>query len=186
MSLNLTLVSTYNNLNFKPSTDQWLLNKEEIQLTEVAINLDSLKTGWGLLAPAMAPDWVWDNVTGRPDPQPTPEYKRAFSIEIIAALNGTMDWSGTGHGSCAAIETIFDEINKTRGDNPNKVPVFKYTRSDAKKVGKGNTRIPKFEFVGWFAPDALPWMQEKYDDFGDSIAHQSITSSISVDENMPF
>lgn len=176
----------FNNLNFKPSTNQWLLNKEEIEPTYVAINPDSLKTGWGLLAPGMAPDWVWDMNTGRPEPQPSPDYKRAFSVEVIDELNGAMDWSGTGHGSCMAIETIFEELNKTKKAHPNKLPIFKYIGSDPKKVGKGSTRIPKFELVGWAAPDALPWIQNKDDDFGDSPAHQSMTSSISVDENMPF
>lgn len=186
MSLNLTAVSTFKNLTYKPSTDQWLLNKIEIQLSEFAINLDSLKTGWGFLAPGMAPDWTWDTITGQPDPQPTPEHKRAFSIELIDPLNGTMEWNGTGHGSCKAIEKIFEDINKSKSEHPKKIPICKYLHSEAEKIGKGNTRVPIFNIIGWSYPDGLPWLTSNDDDLGDKSVSQGIVDPNSVDEEIPF
>ena len=186
MTLYLTTTSMFNNLNYKPSTDQWLLNKEEIQLKDIALLPDSLKTGWGLLAPGTAPDWVWDNVTGRPEAPPTPEHKRAFSIEVIDEQNGLMTWSGTGHGSCKAIETIFEEISKAKNQYPKKIPICRYHRSEAKKVGKGNTRIPIFSITGWSHPDDLPWATNNVDDFGGGSGSLSVTGSTSVEDNIPF
>lgn len=113
MSLYLTTASIYNYVNYKALTDQWLLDKE-IQLNDFALYPDSLKTGWGFLASGMAPDLIWDKKTGRPEPQPSPEYKRAFSVEVMDEQNITMVWCGTGYGSCKAIVTIFEEIYKTK------------------------------------------------------------------------
>ena len=54
-------------------------------------------------------------------------------------------------------ETVFEEIWNAKDDNAGKVAVVKYAGSEALKVGKGNTRKPKFEIVKWVARDSIEW-----------------------------
>jgi len=157
MLLGLLTTTKYNNLNYKPSTNEWLYNKEPIEVERLALHPTSLMTGWMLFAPGVAPDQHWDGVTGKAGKQPSPDHKRGFSIEVETAEQGVMTWSGAGYGQCAALEELFAQISASEGDHPGKVPVVEYTGSEVKKVGKGQTRIPKFEIVDWVDPAFPPW-----------------------------
>ena len=155
--LNLLASNQYNNLTFKSSENCFFLNKEPKHLGEIALNLQSLKTGWAHFAIGMAPDFVWDEELGKPARQPSDDYKRAFSIMAIDPKDGKMEWNGAGYGSCAALEDIFTETSKDKNANTGMFVILRYLGSEAKKIGKGNTRIPKFELIGWADPDDLPW-----------------------------
>jgi hypothetical protein len=158
--LNLISVSKYKNVTFKSSENSFFLNKVKKELTRVAINHDSLMTGWAHFVVGTAPVFVWDTKVGNPDPQPTPEYKRAFYIEIIDETDGVMEWVGAGYGSCAALEEIYSVSNEGAKENQGKLPVFQYMGSEQRKIGKGSTRVPKFELISWAFPDELPWQNK--------------------------
>lgn len=161
--LKLISKSQYNNLTFKSSENSYFLNKEKKNLDKIVLNIASLQTGWAYFALGMVPEFVWDDEAGKPGLQPSPDYKRCFSIKVIDEEDGSMDWSGAGYGSCAALEEIFGQIDTARKENPNKFPILQYLGSEPKKIGKGNTRVPKFNLLGWAAPDALPWIHVNSD-----------------------
>jgi len=184
--LKLITNNLYSNLTFKSSENSFFLNKELKQLSLIALNIQTLKTGWAYFALGMAPVFVWDAEVGKPGSQPSEEYKRAFSIEVIDEEDGPMDWSGAGYGSCAALEQIFEEIGQEQKEHLDKLPVLRFMGSEAKKIGKGNTRIPQFELLGWCKPDALPWMQNNDDAFDDCAVNNGEAGAIINAENIPF
>ena len=72
-----------------------------------------------------------------------------------------MTWSGAGRGQCAGIEALIGQISASESDYPGKVPVVKYTGSEVKKFGMGQTRIPKFKIIDWVDPQFPPWKLNK-------------------------
>lgn len=138
-------------IRFLASTNGWFAGGTEIPLDTFQASTTSVKTGWGAMAEGQAPDWHWDEVIGNAGPQPSPEHKRGFSVEMI--IDGeTFEWSSTGTGAIKGFGPLFSELRAGEANNPGKIALVKYVGSEAMKVGKGNTRKPNFKIVGWEKP----------------------------------
>jgi hypothetical protein len=139
-----------NYIRFSPSINAWQLGKDELDLKKIVFDLDSIKTGWGMMAEGQAPQWVWDEKLGQRSMKPEGEFKRGFSVRCwLGPDRGWAEWSSTGTGPCMGFEALAGEAMAQAADNPGKVVLCAYKGSTATKVGKGNTRVPQFEIVGW-------------------------------------
>lgn len=137
-------------IRFSPSINAWQLGKDEIELKKLAFDLDSIRTGWGLMAEGQAPQWVWDDRVGQRSAKPEGEYKRGFSVRVwLGPDRGWAEWSSTGTGPCMGFEALASEAMADKEENAGKVVMCSYKGSTATKVGKGNTRVPQFDIVGW-------------------------------------
>jgi hypothetical protein len=137
-------------IRFSPSINAWQLGKDEIDLKKIVFDLDSIKTGWGLMAEGQAPQWVWDASVGQRTLKPEGEFKRGFSVMVwLGAERGWAEWSSTGTGPAMGFEAFAGEAMAQKADNPGKVVVAAYKGSTPLKVGKGSTRSPNFEILGW-------------------------------------
>lgn len=151
MSFSLGLSSGGGNyIRFSPSINAWQLGKDEISLSKIAFDLDSIKTGWGLMAEGQAPQWVWDDSIGKRTVKPGDDYKRGFSVRVwLGNERGWAEWSSTGTGPCIGFEALAAEAMAQKAGNEGKVLACAYKGSTAQKIGKGNTRTPNFEILGW-------------------------------------
>lgn len=139
-----------NYIRFSPSINAWQLGKEEIDLKKIVFDLDTIKTGWGLMAEGQAPQWIWDANVGQRGMKPEGEFKRGFSVRVwLGPDRGWAEWSSTGTGPCMGFEALAGEAMAQKGANPGKVVAATYKGSTATKIGKGNTRVPSFEIIGW-------------------------------------
>lgn len=139
-----------NYIRFSPSINAWQLGKDEIDLKKIVFDLDSIRTGWGLMAEGQAPQWVWDASVGHRSLKPDGEFKRGFSVRVwLGPDRGWAEWSSTGTGPCMGFEALAGEAMKQKEQNPGKCVACAYKGSTAAKVGKGSTRVPNFEIVGW-------------------------------------
>lgn len=137
-------------IRFSPSINAWQLGKDEIDLKKIVFDLDTIKTGWGLMAEGQAPQWVWDASIGARTVKPGDEFKRGFSVRVwLGPDRGWAEWSSTGTGPCMGFEALAAVAMAQKDDNPGKVVACAYKGSTAQKVGKGNTRVPNFEVIGW-------------------------------------
>ena len=137
-------------IRFSPSVNAWTLGGEEIQLKTVLFDMDSIKTGWCLLEAGSPPQWQWDEVIGRRSPKPGDEYKRGFSVRMwLGPDRGWTEWSANGTGSCLGFENLAGAAMPQKEDNEGKVLATKYAGAKAEKIGRGNTRVPQFDIVGW-------------------------------------
>jgi hypothetical protein len=141
--------STAEFIRFKPSLNQWLVDGTEIDLKGLLIDPDSLKTGWGKIQEGQAPEWQWDERPGVKGPQPDPEYKRGFSIMVYLSAHGWREWTTTGSGPKMGLEAVWPAIHNGVASNQGKVAKVKYNGAIAQAIGKGQTRVPQFELVGW-------------------------------------
>lgn len=139
-----------NYIRFSPSINAWQLGKDEIDLKKIVFDLDSIKTGWGMMAEGQAPQWVWDASVGQRSLKPEGEFKRGFSVRVwLGPDRGWAEWSSTGTGPCMGFEALADEAMAQKSDNPGKCVACAYKGSTAVKIGKGSTRTPNFEILGW-------------------------------------
>lgn len=139
-----------NYIRFAPSINAWQLGKDEIAIKKIYFDLTSIRTGWGLMAEGQAPQWVWDASLGQRTLKPEGDFKRGFSVRVwLGPDRGWAEWSSTGTGPCMGFQALVADAMLQLEDNPGKVLSVKYTGSTAQKVGKGNTRVPQFEIVGW-------------------------------------
>jgi hypothetical protein len=136
-------------IKFLASSNAWEENKTEFEMRDckIVFDMDSVKTGWiKFIEKGTPPDKVWAEKAGAKLPSPGEGYKLAFSIELT--LNDERRiWESCGTGAVMGLDAIYDEMAQTReGD---KLPLCRYTKSEAVKIGLGTTRIPQFEIVEW-------------------------------------
>ena len=142
---------------YKPQANMWEYSEGEIDLKVFVLDNESMKAGWGKIAPGIAPQWIWDKKMGLPDPNPggTPEeqdeWQRGLSVELYVVdkakeIDDVFTWATTGKGPIQGLDTIYQEIWKLKDDNPGLLPVLKYTGSEKTTW---RSRIPQFEIVKW-------------------------------------
>jgi len=141
--------STAEYIRFKPSLNQWLVDGDEIDLKGLLIDPESLKTGWGKISEGVAPEWSWDERAGVKGTQPSPDHKRGFSVMVYLKDRGWREWTTTGSGPKMGLEAVWPQIHNGAAANPGQVAKVKYNGATAQAVGKGQTRVPQFELVGW-------------------------------------
>jgi len=158
-------------IRFMPSANAWVFNKEEVTLTNLVFDHESVRSGWGKMMEGQAPEWQWDQRLGVQSPIPSQErdakgnlvWKRGFSINFYTKEMGVVEWSSTGTGPVIGFDQIFEEIWNAKDEHAGMVPVCKYGGSVPQKIGKGNTRVPNFSLVKWVKRDSIPWDAEQDD-----------------------
>lgn len=130
-------------------------DKEPITIDSMVMDLDSVRTGWLLLAVGQR-DWVEDAKVGVKGKQPSPDYKYGFSVKLFSKPLGVVEWCSSGVGVTKGFQSIFNACDKLADANPGKVPVIKYEGATSLKIGAGTTAIPNFTLKNWInRPAAL-------------------------------
>jgi len=135
-------------IRFKILDNKWETQTGVIDLKPFVMDIDNFKTGWLHLAEGLR-DWVADDVMGKKDAQPTPDYRRGFSVTLYNKEMGPLEWCSNQVGSNKGIEVLWAEIEIGRVSNPDKVPALEFTGAKSIKIGKGTTKVPTFKIVQW-------------------------------------
>jgi len=136
-------------IRFLSQTQKWEnSDKVAITLPLMVMDMESVRTGWLLLAVGQR-DWVEDATVGVKGKQPSPEYKRGFSVKLFSKPTGVVEWCANQVGASKGFQAIFNECDKAAGANPGKVPIISYDGSTSVKIGAGNTSIPNFSLKNW-------------------------------------
>ena len=136
-------------IRFMAQTKVWEnSDKEAITIESMVMDLDSVRTGWLLLAVGQR-DWVEDAQVGVKGKQPAPEYKYGFSVKLFSKPTGVVEWCANGVGVTKGFQAIYNACDKAADANPGKVPVIKYEGATSLKIGAGNTSIPNFTLKNW-------------------------------------
>jgi hypothetical protein len=154
--LNLQSNSGASYIRFMAQTKTWEnSSKEVINIESMVMDLDSVRTGWLLLAVGQR-DWVEDAQVGVKGKQPSPDYKYGFSVKLFSKPTGVVEWCANGVGVTKGFQAIYNACDKAADANPGKVPVIKYEGATSLKIGAGNTAIPNFTLKNWInRPAAL-------------------------------
>tara|TARA_R110002073_G_scaffold103198_1_gene233662 strand:+ start:674 stop:1252 length:579 start_codon:yes stop_codon:yes gene_type:complete len=149
-----------NYLVYKHQSKNFWLGKEDIvEFGGLIIDVDSVKTGWGIFVDGY--QYQWDERPGIRLPKPADigeEYwKNAFSIDVyLKDTEQTVLWRSITVGNTRAFDALTDTyLNEIDNKKPGQVGAFKSLKDDkgflkvAYKDEKQNTSWPLFEFSGW-------------------------------------
>ncbi len=150
LNLNLSSSSSSNYIRFMPSINAWInRDKAEIKMVEPFVfDINNIKTGWLHLDTGVR-DWQEDAVVGQKGPQPSANHLRGFVATFYNRELGTVEWCSNSTGPSKGFELLYQACAEQQAANAGKLPVIKYISSEAKKIGQGTTRIPKFEITRW-------------------------------------
>lgn len=149
-----------NYLVYKHQSKNFWLGKEDIvEFGGLIIDVDSVKTGWGIFVDGY--QYQWDERPGIRLPKPADigeEYwKNAFSIDVyLKDTEQTVMWQSITVGNTRAFDALTDTyLSEIDNKKPGQVGAFKSLKDDkgflkvAYKDEKQNTSWPLFEFSGW-------------------------------------
>lgn len=134
----------------------YLKDDVEVLPTEFLADLANIKTGWLKFVAGMAPSRVWDESLTRPADRPHEDYKRGFSLRLMAktTFGGVVELSGSSMHLCGAINDLYEAAEKQFAANPGKVPVIKFNGTSIMKDKQGMNYKPNFVLDRWV--DAPP------------------------------
>ena len=174
--------SVVEDILYTPAANAWIVDGEEFQMESFLLDPTSLKIGWGLIQKGESPSWVWEEKIGEKKvAKPTPEYKRGFSVMVQLKDKKWREWSSNGWGVFQVFQRMWTEVVKDKTQNQGKSVLLKYTGSEADSKGKGMTRLPLFEIVGWYETKDKPPVKEEPIVEEDTNAARGL-----VDDEIPF
>ena len=121
----------------------------------------------------------WPNNDPTQGAKPSDAHKEGVSVDFYSTkLFGdepVREFCSSQEGSKVFIKQLYDACEEKFGSG--QVPIIKLTGSNKVKMGRGNTRIPTFEVVGW---------KDRPDDLDVGVAGTTIdTSSKSAAKSAP-
>jgi len=151
-------------IRFQASMNSWQMSTEggteEFTFSEaVVVDIQNVQLGWLLLETGNR-DWKpWPNNAPQPKPQEG-EYKAGFETHIYAknifGSEPVRSYSSNSTGNVMFIQELYNAAESAPEFGQGMSPVIKIVGSTPIKVGKGNTRVPKFEIVKWIPrPDVF-------------------------------
>tara|TARA_Y100001972_G_scaffold90184_1_gene110373 strand:+ start:680 stop:1273 length:594 start_codon:yes stop_codon:yes gene_type:complete len=114
------------------------------------IDIENIDMGWLMLATG-ARDWrPWPSVNEQTE-KPSDDYKVGFSVRVYSKKlfddAPLREFCSSGAGLLMFIKALYNECEGEFGKG--KVPVVQIHKTPTMKLGKGNTRNPKYEIVKW-------------------------------------
>jgi len=121
----------------------------------VIFDIDNMKLGWSHStgAPGAAPEWQWNPTLSQFAPQPSPEWKRGFSIPIATQKGNTAVWEQAAAGAYIGFENLVPQLRNREGS---KLPMVKVDGFETIQGKRGSFNLPKLVVSGWVdRPEAL-------------------------------
>jgi hypothetical protein len=121
---------------------------EEIEWdSPVLIDVEKVKFGWlKLMGGRDFLEWK-----GTPSEKPSDEYKQAFSVNFYSTKlfgeDTVKEFCSSGQGVTQFLRALYNEAES--GFGKGQVPAVRIKRAEKVKLGRGSTKIPQFEIVGW-------------------------------------
>lgn len=192
MGLNLGNAGDFKgHIRYMASTSSWSMSVKDSKeqknfvFTQAVIDLEKIKTGWGLFPEGQAPKWVMDANLTQPAAKPADEsgqsYKRGFKVDVFSkSLFGdepVREFATSATGAVMGIQALYEQFEKELPNNAGNVPVVEFKGAVPTKVGKGNTTVPTLVIVKW-----IPRPEELSDKQSAPVAESKAANAASVSE----
>lgn len=149
-------------LVYKHSEKNFWLGKEDLcEFAGLIVDVDSVKTGWGIYTEAEGYQYQWDEKPGIRLPKPADigdkYWTSAFSVQCyLKDTEQTVLWQSNTVGNARGFDGLTDcYLSHLNDKKPGQVGCFKSVKDDrgllkvAYKDDKKQTSWPLFEWAGW-------------------------------------
>ena len=114
------------------------------------IDVENINMGWLMLAVGQR-DWQPFPSVNEQTEKPGDDYKQGFSVKVYSKKlfddAPLREFCSSGAGLLMFIQKLYNECEAEFGKG--KAPVVQIFKTPTMKLGKGNTRNPKYEIVKW-------------------------------------
>lgn len=154
---------------------------EVMDMTAV-FDFKSLKTGWFLFAPGVAPVKQLNDELRHWAIKPSPDFKQGFQIDVFSSKNllGVREFASTAGAVIEAMNNVYDDYDTSPESKQGKLPIVKCTTVKPIVSKHGTNYQPVLAIVGWTerpdeltpkaaAPAAPPPMQPAHADLDDDV-----------------
>jgi hypothetical protein len=163
MSLDIGSTGEKSHAKFNAKTGKWTHHSEngdsEINQLTCIFDFDHILTGWVLFREGQSPSRVFDPAPGIRAPQPTPDHKRGFALNLYSknSFGGVAELSSGSLHLCNAIRDAFSQYEAAKANNPGRVPVFTCTDVQPSRDRFGQNFRPTLQLAKWVdRPADLP------------------------------
>jgi len=138
----------------------WVKEESEIaQPFKFACDMEALEVGW-LSFESGKPDFRMVKVGEPMMPRPEGDFKNAFKMRIASKELGLREFSHSAKTVINAMDTLHNQYEAEKGNNPGKVPVVEVTGTSVVKVntpqGELRFKAPEWKISSWVdRPDMM-------------------------------
>tara|TARA_R110000744_G_C19362488_1_gene561556 strand:+ start:2583 stop:3191 length:609 start_codon:yes stop_codon:yes gene_type:complete len=148
-----TLDGVIGSRSFSVRTEDGRADVTDKMKAGVAVDLDSLKTGWCYTTgtPGQSPEWQWNESPARMAPQPPDRgddrWKKGFSIRVALGKDKAATWSQSGAGAWQGLAALMRAVREDGGEG--ETAILSFSGVDEVKFSKGGTSAPQFSMKKW-------------------------------------
>lgn len=126
---------------------------EDFEVADMTAVFDftSLKTGWFLFAPGVAPVRQLNDELRHWAPKPSPDFKQGFQIDLFSNKNllGVREFASTAGAVIDAMNDVYDDYDRSPESKTGKLPIVKCAAVKPIVSKHGTNYQPVLEIVGW-------------------------------------
>jgi hypothetical protein len=135
----------------------------DFEITDMTAVFDftTLKTGWFLFAPGVAPVKQLNDELRHWAVKPSPDFKQGFQIDVFSNKNllGVREFASTASAVIEAMNDVYDDYDTSPESKQGKLPIVKCTEVRPIVSKHGTNYQPVLAIVGW--TDRPPELTEK-------------------------
>jgi hypothetical protein len=123
---------------------------EVFDMTAV-FDFTSLKTGWFLFAPGVAPVKQLNDELRTWAQKPSPDFKQGFQIDVFSSKNllGVREFASTAGAVIEAMNNVYDDYDTAPESKTGKLPIVKCASVKPIVSKHGTNYQPVLQIVGW-------------------------------------
>jgi hypothetical protein len=121
------------------------------------IDLEAIRTGWESSSgrPGIPPERRWNADPARYDPQPGPDWKRAFSVPIALGNEQGAVWEQAALAGRIALDDLRKAIEADPHEHPGLLPLVRCTGNRRVQTRAGATVVPELKIERWVPRPAV-------------------------------
>jgi hypothetical protein len=161
---------------------------EDFEVADMTAVFDfkSLKTGWFLFAPGVAPVRQLNDELRTWAPKPSPDFKQGFQINLFSNKNllGVREFASTAGAVIDSMNDVYDDYDRAPESKAGKLPIVKCAAVKPIVSKHGTNYQPVLEIVGWVERPAE--LTEKAEEPSPPPMQRPAYAAADLDDDVPF
>lgn len=145
-------------VKYNAKAGRWYTKEDKPEATDFEVadmtavfDFKSLKTGWFLFAPGVAPVKQLNDELRHWAVKPSPDFKQGFQIDVFSNKNllGLREFASTAGAVIEAMNNVYDDYDSSPESKTGKLPIVKCTDVRPIVSKHGTNYQPVLVITGW-------------------------------------